>query len=131
MARWIIGVVVAAVAAVVAIVIVAGGGSDDSADASAPPGVDTEQLEAFRACLSEQGVDESEMPIGPQAAPPTTDDAPSGSDDQFQAPSGSELPQPSEEMQTAMQACQDLMPTPPSGVPGDGGPQVFTAPPQE
>lgn len=130
MTRWIIGIVGTAAVAIVAIVIVAGGGDDGGADASTTPAVDSEQTESFQACLSEQGVDESTMPMGPGGVTPGADGAPSDGD-QFQPPSDGGMPQPSEEMQEAMEACQDLMPTPPGGAPGTGGPEVSGAPPQE
>jgi hypothetical protein len=102
-----------AVIAVVVLVVVAFAGGDDSADQIATPeevasGLDPEQqaqLEEFRSCMSEQGVELPEPGEGPA------------------------IQGPSPEMLEAMQQCQQYLP---EGIgPGGGGaPGLRIQPPQ-
>ena len=113
MTRWTVRVVVVAVAAVVVIVIAtAGSGADSSGDPEATiAGPDPEQMAAFRDCLNEHGARSPEVPNGPGTPP-----APSGSTHTPPA-GGVTLPAPGPRTRRALEACSELMPTPPAGAP--------------
>ena len=112
------------------IVLLAGCGSAASASSSGSTGEagtagssDT-QMDAFSSCLAENGVTLPERSGGPQGGRPPGGDADGGAPPQGAAPGDGGTPPAPEGVDAdtwaaAMQACGDVMPTPPSG-PQDG-----------
>ncbi len=113
-----------------------GGGDDSSTAAAAASGQpDTEAMAAFQSCMEENGASVPGPAAGgapPTGTPPASSD--SGSSDSTGSDSGSgstaqppQMPEMDADTQAALEACSDLMPTPPDGAP-TGAPPTGTAP---
>jgi hypothetical protein len=99
-----------ALLAAAALALSACGGSDEGATTSAQPGApSSDAMAEFQSCMEENGASLPDMGSGaPPSGTPPTDSSPSA---------GGEPPQLDEDTQAAMEACSDLMPSPPEGAP--------------
>jgi hypothetical protein len=124
MTRWIVGIVGGAVLLTVGLIVIVASSSDSEDEAAAAPATvlgapDEEAFAELRDCLEEQGVDPPEPRFEGGPAPGAGGPRGDGS-----------RPEPSEEMLEAIEACREVMPTPPSG-PGDAGGPGFRLLPQD
>jgi hypothetical protein len=124
MTRWIVGIVVATVLLTTGLIVVVASSSDSEDEAAAaPPTVlgapDEEAFAELRDCLEEQGVDPPEPGLDGGPVPGAGGPRGDGS-----------RPEPSEEMLEAIEACREVLPTPP-GAPGNAGGPGFRLLPQD